>query len=184
MLDEIQAAIVDYQDKWQAFCSQRSDKAFFAGLKPVAIGWKVADRAEYEKRYAELHDECHKVIETWMNGRWVAKMLLKGSHLPGGIQIVKLMQRRPGSSDATGLDHMDFYSPEVSQAENVLEQEVNLKWTRESNEVIDNYEWLSVWFAGTEAKLKASTVIDIVVHELQSINREIMHQEGTKNGSN
>ena len=174
MLEEIQVAVEDYQKKWADFVSQRRDESFFTRLKPVAVGWKVADQAEYGRLYNELRDVCDKTVETWMNERWVAKLHLKQSTLPAGIEIIKLMQRRPGSRDSVGLDHLDFYSPAAADAEKILKSEKSVKWTLETHDVTDNYQWLSIWFAGTEAKLKPYTVIDLVVRELQELNHSIV----------
>ena len=137
------------------------------------MGWKTEDRAEYDRLVAELHDQADLVVETWMNGRWVAKLHLRDAKLVNGAEIIKIMQRRPGSTDAVGLDHVDFYSPEVTSAEPLLKQEANLKWTWESNDVIEGYDWISIWFAGTEAKLKSDTVLDIVQAELKALNEKI-----------
>lgn len=177
MIDELNHALEDYQAKWQKLVSQRTTTAFFKALKPVAVGWKTKDQAEYKKLYAELHEHCDRIVETWMNDRWIAKMHLRDQKLTTGITIIKLMQRRPSSSDAVGLDHVDFYSPKVKNAEQILTKESNLKWTHESNDVVDNYAWISLWFDKTEAKLKANTVIDIVVDELNTMNAEITEPE-------
>ncbi|MEJ0072928.1 MAG: hypothetical protein WDN27_02465 [Candidatus Saccharibacteria bacterium] len=56
-----------------------------------------------------------------MNGRWIAKVQLKDAALSNGVTIIKIMQRRPGSEDAVGLDHVDFYSPEVESAESAAQ---------------------------------------------------------------
>jgi len=173
MIDEVGSGLQGYLKKWQRLVARRSDKAFFEGLKPVAVGWKVGDETEYRKCYAELYGQCDKIVETWMNGRWIAKMHLRDTKLAGDVTIVKLMQRRPGSDDALGLDHVDFYSPAVDHAEEVLQKETDLKWTNENNDAVDNYDWISVWFDGTEAKLKSSTVIDIVIGELKELNATI-----------
>ncbi len=173
MIDELNKAISSYQTKWQKLIATRSNKQFFQNLKPIAVGWKVAERQEYNRLYNELHDQCKFMIETWMNGRWVAKMILNNSELAGGIKIIKIMQRRPESKDKVGLDHLDFYSTDVKQAQSILQKEENLNWTTESNDIIDGYEWFSVWFDDTEAKLKPYTVIDIVVRELKDVNQHI-----------
>lgn len=173
MIDEVNTRLADYFNAWKTLVGERQDKELFASLKPVAVGWKVADEAEYAKLYAELRGRCDRIVETWMNGRWIAKMHLKDTKLEDGITIVKLMQRRPGSSDALGLDHVDFYSPAVDGAEAILKQEKGLEWSWENNDVVEGYDWISVWFAGTEAKLKSSTVIDIVIRELQTIGDEL-----------
>ncbi len=173
MIDELQNALSAYQTKWQKLIAARTDKQFFQNLKPTAVGWKASDRQEYNRLYSELHDQCERITETWMNGRWVAKMILKDIELSGGIKIIKIMQRRPESKDAAGLDHVDFYSPAAKHAQPILQKEKDLNWTIESNNVIDNYEWISLWFDNTEAKLKPHTVIDIVVRELEDINQQI-----------
>ena len=172
MIDELDQAVETYHAKWHKLMSGRKDKTFFKQLKPVAVGWKVANRAEYDRIRAELHDHADRIIETWMNDRWIAKVHLKNA-LDCGITLVKIMERRPDSSDALGLDHLDFYSPVVKDAEGILQQEPNLKWSWENNDVIEGYDWISIWFNGTEAKLKADTVLDIIVAELNEINRKI-----------
>lgn len=173
MTDQLNQALKIYFQNWQRLVAGCSDQAFFEGLRPVAVGWKVADEAEYAQLYSELRSHCDRIVETWMNGRWIAKLHLKDEQLEGGITIIKLMQRRSGSTDAVGLDHVDFYSLAVKHAEQVLSHEASIKWTHESNDVIDDYNWISVWFADTEAKLKAETVLDVVTRELQQINQDI-----------
>ncbi len=173
MLNQLNQALEGYFKNWQQVISQRDNQDFFKQLKPVAIGWKVAGEAEYRQLYGELREQCDRIVETWMNGRWIAKMHLKDTVLDGDIEIIKLMQRRPNSDDALGIDHVDFYHPEVKDAEQVLAKEKGIKWTRETNEVVEGYGWISIWFEGTEAKLKAATVIDIVVKELEEINAKI-----------
>jgi len=174
MLEEINAALQTYHRQWHKLVADRKDKTFFENLLPTAVGWKVADFSEYSKVLAELHDDCDKIVETWMNGRWIAKLHLRDKTVDGDIEIIKLMQRRPGSDDALGLDHVDFYSKAVTGAASILEKEPELKWTHETNDAVDNYGWLSVWFADTEAKLKDETVLDIVTKELQAINQKII----------
>ncbi|HET7320469.1 MAG TPA: hypothetical protein VFI84_02690 [Candidatus Saccharimonadales bacterium] len=173
MIDELNVSLQKYSKNWEKLVAERNNKEFFEGLKPVAVGWKVADEAEYKKVYEELRGQCDRIVETWMNGRWIAKMHLKDAKLTGNIEIIKLMQRRPGSSDALGLDHVDFYSPAVAGADAILKQEPGLKWSWESNDVVDDYDWISIWFSGTEAKLKAGTVIDIVIKELAEVGDRI-----------
>lgn len=173
MLEQIEDELEVYNQKWQSVVTKRTNKAFFESLKAVALGWKVADKASYTEALAALHDQADKIIETWMNERWVAKVHLKDQTVGGGISIIKIMERRPGSEDALGLDHVDFYSSDVTRGEEILKAEPDLKWTRENNDIIAGYDWLSVWFEGTEAKLKSDTVLDIIGLELQELNQRI-----------
>jgi hypothetical protein len=174
MLDTVNAALGVYGQSWQKLIDGRTNRAFFENLQPTAVGWKTTDRAEYDALVHELHDQADHVIETWMNGRWIAKLHLREGSLANGASIIKIMQRRPGSEDAVGLDHVDFYSPEVNGAEPLLKQEADLNWTWENNDVIEGYDWISVWFEGTEAKLKSDTVLDIIAAELTQLNQKIV----------
>jgi hypothetical protein len=173
MIDELTTAIEAYHQKWHQLVHARANQAFFQTLQPTAVGWKVKDRAAYDQVCAELHDQTDQIVETWMNGRWIAKLHLRESRLPGDIEIVKIMQRRPDSDDAIGLDHLDFYSKQVADAAEILAAEPDLKWSHEHNDVIEGYEWLSIWFDGTEAKLKSDTVLDIIVAELNDLSIHI-----------
>jgi hypothetical protein len=173
MLEEVGTALESYWQKWGGLVAARHDKLFFESLKPTAVGWKVEDRAEYSRIVAELHDQSQQIIETWMNGRWIAKLVLRDAELPGGITVLKIMMCRPDSGDAVGLDHVDFYSPELAVARQALTAEADLMWTEENNDIIDNYDWLSIWFDGTEAKLKHDTVLDIVAAELTAASSRL-----------
>jgi hypothetical protein len=173
MINELNESLNTYNQKWSELVAARKDQKFFTALKPIAVGWKVADQAGYDKVYNGLHDQCDRNIETWMNGRWIAELHLKDITLEGGITIIKLMQRRPGSDDALGLDHVDFYSPRVVEAEHILQTEQGIEWSWETNNVIAEYNWISLWFDGTEAKLKSDTVLDIVQAELRELNEAI-----------
>lgn len=175
MIDDMNEALKTYDEKWRQVVASRKDKVFFPSLKPTAVGWKTEDRAEYDRLVRELHDKADLVVEKWMNGRWVAKVHLKDERLENGIEIVKIMQRRPGSTDAVGLDHVDFYaSTNLEQNKSVLSEEPDLKWSEESNDVVKGYDWLSVWFEATEAKIKSDTILDIVCTELQELSQRII----------
>ena len=174
MIYEINSELKDYFVSWQALLAGRTDVDFFGALKPVALGWKVADKAEYARIYSMLHDKCDTIVETWMNDRWIAKMHLRDTSLEGGITIIKLMQRRPESTDLIGLDHVDFYTAAADNGESVIDQEPNLKWTHESNDVLENYSWLSLWFDETEAKIKNATVLNNIIRELELTNQKIL----------
>ncbi len=165
MIDEINAAIGDYQIKWCALIKGRKDVSFFESLKPFSVGWKVADLAEFDRRFAELRGRCVQVHLMWMNDRWIATMFLKeGENLSWNIPIIKLMQRRPKSTDALGLDNVDFYTPDFLDANTLCAKESDLKFTDEFN---GECKWTSLWFDGTEAKIRNQTSADVTIAELQ-----------------
>lgn len=105
MLEKLNAAIMGYKAKWEALIGARKHRQFFTTLHPTAVAWKTADRAEYDKILAELHELSDIVVENWWDGRWIAMLHLRDTKLAEGIEVVKLMQRRPGSADATGRPH-------------------------------------------------------------------------------
>lgn len=171
MFDEVNQAIDGYLQKWQTLVSARKNKEFFERLKPTAIGWKTTDLEEYDRLLHEWRGACDHIVEVWMNDRWIAKLHLKDSMLHGDIEIIKIMQRRPNSTDAVGLDHLDFYDSEETNTKVVLGEETDLKWTEEKNGFS---VWTSIWFENTEAKLRIGTVIDLCIKELELVNQKVL----------
>lgn len=174
MFDEVNRSIDEYMGKWQTLVSRRKNKEFFERLRPTAVGWKTADLAEYDRLLKEWRGACDIIFEVWMNDRWVAKLHLKDSKLSGGLEIIKLMQRRPNSTDKLGLDHLDFLDMEQTNTKAVLAEETDLKWSEEKNGIC---EWTSLWFDETEAKLRLDTVLDVSMEELRLTSNKI---RGTK----
>ncbi len=171
MIDELNQALAAYQKKWDELTLGRANAAFFHGLTPTAVAWKTQDLADFDRRFAGLRDQCDQIHLGWMNERWIAVLHLKDAKLGWGIRLIKLMQRRPGSLDATGLDHVDFSSPTVHRADQLLAKAAGLTWTHEEN---GPCKWVSVWFDGTEAKLRTDTTLDVCIRELQATNRPIL----------
>ncbi len=174
MLEEMTVATTDYLAKWEKFIESRQDKAFFRSVQPTSIGWKTTDLNEFNDVFLELRDYCNQIHFGWVNERWLASLHLKDINLPGGIQIIKLMQRRPNSTDPTGLDHLDFYADSEDKIKHVLSQESNLDSTEESNNPLCH--WHSIRFDGSEAKLRADTVLDVCIAELHEANERIIDQ--------
>ena len=171
MIEEVSAAIGKYKQKWTELISERADRQFFEGLKPLAVGWKTEDLAEFDRRFAELRDRCDHIHIGLINNRWIATMHLKEDVLPMGITVVKLMQRREGSNDTPGLDNIDFrIASNEFDAKEVLAKEPSLKWEEESNGFAD---WISVWFGDCEAKLRTESVLQVCIAELRAIEEEI-----------
>ncbi len=170
MLHTLDDALKDYFAKWETLVAARKDQDFFEELAPTAVGWKVSDRNEHDRLVAELRDKCDLVTGRYMNERWITKLHLAKTSLHGGVTVIKIMERRPGSNDPTGLDHVDFYSPAVAEADIVLKREPALEWQHETN----GASWISVRFAGTEAKLRTDTVLDSYVRDLREARNNIL----------
>lgn len=168
MINELTKALETYQKTWRSLVDKRTDKPFFESLKPTAVAWKTEDLVDYDAKMAELRDLCDYIFVVWMNGRWIAKLHLRDKTLPMNLHIIKLMQRRPNSTDAVGLDHVDFYTPEA--IEPILKEESDLKWNYEKN----NAEWYSVWSDAGEAKLRNDTICKVCADELLELEKEIL----------
>lgn len=171
MIDELNKAIEGYQTKWQALIAARTDRTFFEDIKPVAAGWKTEDLTDFDKRFACWRERAEQAHLVWLNERWIATIILKDAPLAWGIQIIKLLQRRPGSSDASGLDHLDFYAPRFGTASVMQTKESDLQWTDETNGMC---AWTSLWFDDTEAKLRRESVLDVCIKEMSAANERIL----------
>jgi plasmid maintenance system killer protein len=171
MMDELNRAIGIYRGKWEALVAARHGKTFFENLLPTAAAWKTVDLNDFNTRFNELRNQSDQVHLGWVNDRWLATFHLKGDQAAWGIQIVKLMQRRPGSTDATGLDHIDFLTPPDTSAKTALGKEPDLTWTEEKNG--DHCKWISIWFENTEAKLRADTTFDVCAREMEDVSKQV-----------
>lgn len=171
MLEEISGAVTAYFKKWQQLVEKRQNQAFFKQLKPSSVGWKTTDIEEFNDIFLELREHCDQIHLGWVNERWLASLHLKDTELPGGIKIIKLMQRRPNSTDPVGLDHLDFYAPSEAEIVRVLAEEPDLATAEESNNPLCH--WHSIRFDNTEAKLRADTVLDVCIAELKEANQSL-----------
>ena len=175
MVDELNAVLATYQQKWQQFVAERHNQDFFGSIKPIAAGWKVADEVAFDAAVPKLKALSDRVHLSWVNERWLGSFHLKNKQLAMGMGHIKLMQRRPNSSDALGLDHVDFLLNTDGQA--AIEQLLILvDWLDWQVEMGDLCEWISIRFAGTEAKLRfpSQTTIDAVLGEWMRIKKEML----------
>lgn len=169
-MDELNRAIAKYYKKWERLIVSRHNKQFFQDLRPSAIGWKVQDRAELDRRFADLRDSCDRINWGWVNERWVITMHLRNQSLAQNIRVIKLMERRPGSTDAIGLDHIDFLLDDLAPVGNILKQETDLTWTLETDNPY--VTWYSIWFDNTEAKIRSVSVVEVCIAELQEVAKD------------
>lgn len=169
-MEEYNRAVSEYRIKWQQLIASRKDKAFLEALKPTSMCLKVADMAELDTRVKAIREYADHIHAGWINDRWLVTIHLRNQQLAWGIEIVKLYQRRPGSQDAVGLDHLDFYAPAID--EDILAAEPELNWSREVNG--EHCSWISLWFSGAEAKLRTDTTLDVCAQELLEANQQII----------
>ena len=172
MIDELRSKLAIYLNDWQIVVDERSNADFFNALRPTAVGWKCTDRDELMLYVTALRDLCDQIHFGWINERLVVSLHLKDEKLPGNVTIIKLMERRPGSEDPVGLDHVDFYTTAPVKANIQLEED--LDWNEEKNG--EHCKWISVWFEGGEAKLRTDTVLKVCAAEMLEYEARILKE--------
>lgn len=162
----ISQAAEEYFKKFEAFAQQHQ----LTNQQPSTIAWKTTDINEFNQILGDFLEQssilqCHI---GFVDKRYIASMVFK-EPVYKNVRILKLMQRRPGSTDPVGLDHADFAVANLATVEAELTKK-GIKWTHESNEV---HSWISMWFDNTEAKFVDHIVLDVGVKELQDITKEL-----------
>lgn len=169
MIDELNRALTTYQLKWKVLVAERKLHEQFQALKPTAVAWKTIDPADFDRRFVQLRMVSDQIHMAWMNERWLATFHLRDQKLQWNLSVIKLMMRRPGSTDTTGLDHVDFLLPDDQLGAKIKAGEQGLKLTEERNG--EYCKWLSIWFDGTEAKLRRDTVLEVGMADLAAVDK-------------
>ncbi len=171
MIKEIASEIDRYHDDWDAF--ENMDTVNHLIKSPSAVGWKTEDFNEFMQSLGQLlRDGAEQVHIGKVNERFIASIVFS-KPFAWGIHIVKLMQRRPGSDDPIGLDHIDFLTKEELKETKLALANIS-DWEEESNDV---HTWISLRFNGREAKLVDHLVIDVAVQELEEIEGQILDKK-------
>ncbi len=136
--------------------------------KPNAIGWKVADLDSFNATLSELLNTGATQIHIGeVNKRFIATVVLSEA-VTWGINVLKLMQRRQNSEDPSGLDHIDFYYPDLEVVKDSLHGIQS--WEMESN---DAHQWISLRFKNREVKFVDHSVLDVCIDEMKQAKDEI-----------
>lgn len=172
MVGELIAQYQVFQQKWQKLLQTSAHPEFYAALKPIAIGWKVANVGDFDAAIPELRAISDRVHFSLLDERWLGAFHPRDPILPDGICHVKLMQRRPHSKDALGFDHVDFLLPDDIDIEALLRDET-FSWQREQGDLC---EWISIRFDNTEAKLRFNdqTSLDAILKEWRIIRENVV----------
>lgn len=162
-----------YFMKWDEYVARMGLFGIADKMRPVAVGWKVGSRAEYRRAMSVLDNFAVQIHSVSVAGRKIATVVLE-KPLARGISVIKVIERREGSRDVVGLDHVDFYLPIVEGIAEMLERgEAN--WRRQGS---DTYKRLSVRFGPEslyEAKIIDHTVLNIAADELNYASQKILN---------
>lgn len=138
---------------------------------PSTVGWKTKDINEFTQTLSQLlssgsADQCH---EGWVDKRYIASIVFF-KPIFNNVYVLKLMQRRPNSTDPVGLDHVDFYVDDLGKVEKEFQKIKLGNWDYESNE---SHRWISLRYDKTEAKFVDHLVLDVCVQELRQASQKI-----------
>jgi predicted metalloenzyme YecM len=162
-----------YFAKWDEYVARMGLYAIASKMRPIAIGWKVANRAEYRRVMSVLDTYAKQIHSVEVSDRKFATVVLS-EPLARGVTVIKVIERREGSRDVVGLDHVDFYLPIIEGLAEMLERgEAN--WRRQGN---DTYKRVSVRFGPEslyEAKIIDHTMLDIAADELDNASKRILN---------
>jgi hypothetical protein len=161
-LDKINSSLKTYFKEWDSYIKDLD----YLNLTPTSVGWKVKDIQKFNKILSSSLDSKLTIQSHigLVDHRYIASIVLSKPFYKN-ISVLKLMQRRPGSTDPVGLDHVDFYSNKLKSIETELNK-TDIKWEFQSNEA---HKWISLFFNDNEAKFFDHTVIDVAVSELKLV---------------
>lgn len=166
-LTEIKRAVIVFKEYWETL--DVADALNFP--KATAIGWKVGDLVAFKQTVVDLIPETTQLHIGDVNDRKIGSFVLRQPLGMGGLQVVKVLQRRPGREDPLGFDHIDFTVPNREIIERILAEHA-VPYEQESN---DAHEWISARLPnGTEVKFVDHTVLDVCAQELSDASRSLL----------
>ncbi len=180
--EALSQSLEKYFAKWEEYVSRMGLFAVAEKMKPLAVGWKVANRAEYRRVMSVLDNYAQQIHSVTVGKRKFATVILS-EPLAKKITVIKVIERREGSRDIVGLDHVDFYLPMIEGIAEMLERgEAN--WRRQGN---DRYKRISVRFGPEslyEAKIIDHTILDIAAEEIDFASQKLLNPAARKHKPN
>jgi hypothetical protein len=171
--EALSQSLEKYFTKWDEYVARMGLYGIAEKMRPVAIGWKAGSRADYRRIMSVLDNYATQIHSVTIGKRKLATVVLD-KPLARNISVIKVIERREGSRDVVGLDHVDFYLPMIEGVAEMLERgEAN--WRRQGN---DTYKRLSVRFGPEslfEAKIIDHTVLNIAADELNYASQKILN---------
>jgi hypothetical protein len=171
-LAEVRRSLQEYFAAWRQWSGEAQEAAGLrlGQCKPTNFGWKVADLATFNAALTDWMARTAQLHVSTVNERKLG--LLVPDQPIEGVPIVEIMQRRPGSSDPLGLDHVAFYYPDTAELKKVLSG-TNFSWEEQGN---NHHSWISVMFGDKpyEAKFFNHTALKVAVIEMREVDDRLM----------
>lgn len=167
-MDQIQSALETYFAAWDNFKAQAIGYDF-ASVKPMHVGWKVSGDAEFSGQLGQLLQFAEQGHLYTIHNRKIMILVLKQPI--EGVPCMQIVQRRPGGSEAIGLDHVAFYCKDLAALATALSK-TDYKWEKIDGQ---DHQWVSLRFdGGMEAKFFDVTMLQIAAQELREASDAII----------
>jgi hypothetical protein len=170
----VSEAYKDYQAAWTAFLKAYKLQSLERLAKPTTFSWKVADKAELFKNLVDTAAITEEVHIGTVNGRFIASSVLT-TPIENDLYILKILERRSGSSDPLGLDSIDFLCQDSSAVVKMLES-AGANAVPEHN---DMHGWISLRFGENnqyEAKFTDHLVLSVAIKEMHQAEDKLVSQ--------
>ncbi len=167
-MEEIRRALKIYFQEWQDWLKTH-EEFNFATHTPMHVGWKVPDGPALAQMFTELLPALQSGHLGTVDNRKI--MLLVPNEPVAGVPILQIMQLRPGSTDALGLDHVAFYCADIAMLKEVL-QNNPAEWEEQRN---PGHTWISMWWGPDKREVKFfdHTSLDLGARELSETSAAI-----------
>jgi hypothetical protein len=163
-----------YQAAWTAFLKAYKLQSLEHFAKPTTFSWKVADKAELYKNLVATANITEQVHIGTVNGRFIASSVLT-TPIENDLYILKILERRFGSSDPLGLDSLDFLCRDSSAVMKMLKS-AGANAVPEHN---DMHSWISLRFGDKnqyEAKFTDHLVLSVAIKEMHQAEEKLVSQ--------
>lgn len=161
--EPLDGALAVYMEAWKQFQLEHMLTSSDFNPIPTTISWKVSDKSTMFENLYQLGNVAEQMHIGTVNERYIATAVLLAPY--EGVRLIKIMERRAGSSDVLGLDGLDFYVPNIDLIDNILKK-TGSAVQLEQNEM---HRWLSLRFGSSnqyEAKFVDHLVLQIAIDEM------------------
>ncbi|MDP9212077.1 MAG: hypothetical protein M3N59_02260 [bacterium] len=162
------AAIHAACGRWKGLLDGHATLA--AGLKahdpvPTTVGIKVEGQAALLETIATYFVQGDQAHFGPVDGRTIAT-IRKPEPILGEVRFIKVLERKPGKDDPTGIEHLDVLLSGNPDMADVLRQcqAAGLDAREQHNE---SHGWVSIDHRGFEFKLTDHTVWDVCIKEMR-----------------
>ena len=166
----------DYYEAWNQIVAKNNLQTFEQLVIPTTISWKVAGHKTLFDNLKKLAGQTQQVHIGTVNNRFIATIVLLEPYKD--IRLLKILERREGSSDLLGLDSIDYLVENLTTVSDQLAKASGCTLQVEHN---DLHSWLSLRFGENreyEAKFTDHLVLQVAQKEMAKSEKEILSSLG------